>query len=527
MRRTTTVAPFPGMNRHLPLRCTTIAFFLLASSWLETTAAAELPARAGTVAELRAQFEAEVTAPRFGGALWGVKIVSLDTGRTWFEHHADRLMSPGSNCKLFTAALALDRLGGDFRFSTPLLATARPDAAGELRGDLVVSGRSDPSWKTRGTKKDFWTTFEPFVAAVEKAGVRHITGDVIADATFFRALPNGASWTADDLVDDFGAEISAVTLEDNFADLRITPGARAGLPCELALVQPHTGLVLDNRTVTTAAGGARHIVRTRLFGENVVHVFGELPMGGTEEIVDVTVPRPAAWFAAALKEALVRHGIRIDGPARSLRWPDAPAVGVSAVKLGEISSPPLRELITALLKPSQNLETDLIFAYLGETLRATDAPPLQTAEESAAAALHEFLRANGLPAEEVRLDEGSGLSRNNLATANATVALLRFMSTHRAEKDWLDALPIAGVDGTLRRRMKGTPAENNVRAKTGSLRYANSLSGYVTTAAGERLAFSFMLNRYVPPAGRTAPAELDDLAARLAAFEGRSEAAQK
>ena len=515
------------MNRSLPLRCTAIAFALLATRWLGAAPTVKPPAGAGTVDELRAQLEAHVGAPRFSGALWGVKIVSLDTGRTWFEQHADRLMSPGSNCKLFTAALALDRLGGDFRFSTPLLATAKPDAAGELRGDLVVSGRGDPSWKTRGTKNDFWAAFEPFVAAAEKAGVRHITGDVIADATFFRALPNGASWTADDLVDDFGAEISAVTLEDNFADLRITPGASAGLPCELALVQPHTGLVLDNRTVTTAAGGARHIVRTRLFGENVVHVFGELPLGGTEEVVDVTVPRPATWFAAALKEALVRRGIRVDGTARSLRWPDAPAVTAASVKLGEISSPPLRELIAALLKPSQNLETDLIFAYLGESFRAADAPPLQTSEESATLLLQDFLLKNGLPATEVRFDEGSGLSRNNLASANATVALLRFMSTHRAAKDWLDALPIAGVDGTLRRRMKGTPAENNVRAKTGSLRYANSLSGYVTTATGERLAFSFMLNRYVPPTGRTATAELDDLAVLLATFRGRAEAAQK
>src|ERR1039457_6088447 len=132
------------MNRSLPLRCTAIAFALLATRWLGAAPTVEPPARAGPVDELRAQLEAHVGAPQFGGALWGVKIVSLDTGRTWFEHHADRLMSPGSNCKLFTAALALDRLGGDFRFSTPLLATARPDAAGELRGDLVVSGRSDP-----------------------------------------------------------------------------------------------------------------------------------------------------------------------------------------------------------------------------------------------------------------------------------------------------------------------------------------------------------------------------------------------
>ena len=141
--------------------------------------------------------------------------------------------------------------------------------------------------------------------------------------------------------------------------------------------------------------------------------------------------------------------------------------------------------------------------------------------------LQAFLRANRLPVDEVRFEEGSGLSRNNLASANATVALLQFMSTHRAAEEYLDALPIAGVDGTLRRRMKGTPAENNVRAKTGSLRYANTLSGYVTTAAGERLAFGFMLNRYVPPAGRTARDELDDLALLLASFNVRSAPASK
>src|SRR6185436_3486716 len=109
---------------------------------------------------------------------------------------------------------------------------------GELKGDVVVSGRGDPSWKSRGEKKTFWATFEPFVAALTKAGVRHITGDIVADATWFRSLPNGAGWTADDLNDDYGAEISAITLEDNFADLRVTPAATAGQPCVLEFVQP-------------------------------------------------------------------------------------------------------------------------------------------------------------------------------------------------------------------------------------------------------------------------------------------------
>ena len=477
---------------------------------------------ATSVDALRTQIETYVALPRFSGALWGVKVVSLETGRTLFEHHADRLMSPASNCKLYTSALALDRLGGDYRIVTPIYATAKPDAAGELRGDLIVSGRGDPSWKTRGTKKAFWETFEPFVDVLVKAGVRHVTGDLVADATFFRGLPTGSSWTADDLMDDYGAEISAISLEDNYADLRLTPANTAGRPANLEMLQPMTGLVLDNRTQTGPAGGPGRIFRRRLLGENIVHLFGELPMGGKEQAIDVTVPHPADWFAAALKEALARHGIRVDGRARSVRWPDAPATTATSEKLGEISSPPLRELITALMKPSQNLETDLIFGHLGETLRAADAPPLQTSEDSALALLQAFLRTNQLPADEVRFDEGSGLSRNNLASANSTVALLKFMTTHRAAKDYADSLPIAGVDGTLRRRMKGTPAENNIHAKTGTLRYANSIAGYVTSAAGEQLAFCVMLNRNVPPPGRSAGEEVDEIAVMLAKLAGRS-----
>jgi D-alanyl-D-alanine carboxypeptidase/D-alanyl-D-alanine-endopeptidase (penicillin-binding protein 4) len=507
----------------------------LATACVTIAVGAGKSAGPATVDELRARLTAHVAQPRQGGALWGVKVVSLDAGQTVFEHHADRLLSPASNCKLYVGALALDQLGGDYRIVTPIFGTVKPDAAGELKGDLVVSGRGDPSWKTRvsggGERRDFWTTFDPFVAVLAKAGVKKITGDIVADATWLHALPNGAGWTADDLNDYYGAEISAITLEENYAELRVTPGARAGEKCEFALLQPHTGLVLDNRTTTIAKDGKRWIEAVRIIGENVVHVFGELPVGDKEEIVDVTVPKPATWFATALKAALERKGVRVEGGARSLRWPDAPAAGprakVPGVQLGEVTSPTMRELVTTFMKPSQNLETDLIFGHLGEVRRTAETPARRTAEENAVVVLKEFLQAKALPVDEVRFEEGSGLSRNNLATANATTALLKTMATHPEAKAFADSLPVAGVDGSLRRRMKGTPAEGNVRAKTGSLRYANSLSGYVTTAAGERLAFAVMINRGIQPAGRTAREDLDDVAVMLAGLAGRSGAEAK
>jgi D-alanyl-D-alanine carboxypeptidase/D-alanyl-D-alanine-endopeptidase (penicillin-binding protein 4) len=174
------------------------------------------------------------------------------------------------------------------------------------------------------------------------------------------------------------------------------------------------------------------------------------------------------------------------------------------------------------MKPSQNLETDLIFEHVGEISRTTNSSPWQTSESLAVVALEKFLAINEIPAD-VHFDEGSGLSRNNLTSANATVALLTLMSTNRWAQDYFNALPIAGVDGTLRRRMKNTPAFQNVHAKTGTLRWANSLSGYVTAAAGEKLAFSLMLNRYDPPLEVSRVNELDYIAVLLAGFTGQSD----
>jgi len=477
---------------------------------------------AHSIEELRDQIEQHLGAPRFSPALWGVKVVAQDTGAVLFEQHADRLMSPASNSKLYAGALALDALGGEHRIVTPMLATARPDRKGRLKGDVIISGRGDPSWKLRPGGTNFWEIFEPFVGVLTNAGVRRITGDLVADATWFQSPPHGAGWTAGDLEETEGAEISALTLAENLTQLRVQPGASVGAPARLGLAQPKTGLTLDNRVVTMTNGGQAYIEVRRIFGESTLRVFGGLPPG-TNMVVDVPVPRPAQWFAAALKEALGRRGIRVDGSARSVRWPEPSAVTTNLVLLGEISSPPMRDLVRAFMKPSQNLETDLVFAHVGEKLRTVNTPAWRTSEQLAVAALEAFIRTNGLPVDELKFEEGSGLSRNNLITANLTAGLLQVMARHRCADDFLAALPVAGVDGTLRRRMKGTAAEGNVRAKTGTLRWVNALSGHVTSAAGERLVFSLLLNRNVPAPGRSGREELDAIAVMLARFAGRSD----
>ncbi len=446
--------------------------------------------------------------------MWGVKVVSLDSGRTLFEHQPHLRLSPASNSKLYVGALALDRLGGNYRIVTPLFGTAPVNPDGELPGNLVIAGRGDPSWHPRLAKRGFWSAFDPFVTALREAGVRRIRGDLIADATWLRCPPYGAGWTADDLNDYYGAEISAITLGDNYVELRVTPAAEAGQPCTVEILEPHTGLVIDNHTTTTATGTRSFLRVLRFPGTHTVRIFGGLPVGGEVEVTEATVPQPAGWFAAALKEALIRSGIAVDGVARSVAWPDGSPTAIA--QLGAIASPTMRELVTAFMQPSQNLETNLVFAHLGELLRTADTPRWKQSDGLAIDALHEFMREIGVRPESVIFEEGSGLSRNNLTTAAATVRLLEFMATHREAEAFLASLPLAGRNGTLRNRLKDTPAEGNLRAKTGTLRWASSLSGYVRSAAGERLAFSLMLNRHGSSPDRRTRDELDELAVLLA-----------
>jgi D-alanyl-D-alanine carboxypeptidase/D-alanyl-D-alanine-endopeptidase (penicillin-binding protein 4) len=482
--------------------------------------AAEAAAPA-TLAELQERLDQRLRSERFRGGLWGVQVVSLASGRVWFEHEPRRLMSPASNSKLFAGALALDVLGPDYRIRTPVLGSAAPQADGTLPGDLFIAGRADPTWRVRGTSRPFASIFTPVMEVLRRAGVKRIAGDVVADATWFHQPPQGSGWTVDDLNDWYGAELSGVSLEQNYVELSLTPAAVPGGEVSLAWRQPDLGLELIARLRTGAADAPAQVVVRRLVGESRVHLWGSLPAGGRPELVNVTVPRPAEWYAAALRSALAREGIAVDGRSRAARWPDPSPVPAGAVALGELTSPPMRELVADFMKPSQNLETDLIFGHLGETRRGAATPAYHTGEALALEALREFLVRAGVDPAEVRFEEGSGLSRNNLLTARATVGLLAAMARHPAANDFEASLPIAGRDGTLRTRLRGTAAEGNVKAKTGTLRWANAVSGYVTTAGGVRLAFALLLNRHAPEVGApSAREELDQIVALLAAYAG-------
>jgi D-alanyl-D-alanine carboxypeptidase/D-alanyl-D-alanine-endopeptidase (penicillin-binding protein 4) len=480
-----------------------------------------------SVEELQQRCARIVNDPRYDGGEWGVKIVSLDSGQTLFEHDAGRLFSPASNSKLYTMAMVLDRLGPDYRIKTSLYAHAKPDEHGVIQGDLIVYGRGDPTINEKLHSNDIYKALEPLVAVLTNAGVKEISGDLIGDDSYFNSPPFGSSWDWGDFQEYYGAEISALTINDNTLQLMLKPGEKVGDSAKLSFDPETSYVTVSNRTHTIANGGRRRIEQYRPVGENVVYLYGEVPLGDPGSSEDVTMHNPAGLFIELFRNALTKHGIKVSGNLRTINWQDrevAPFKANEWVELGAMESLPVRDIIREVQKPSQNLYTDLMLQHVGAgTMNIRQMRPLETAEDAGLRELNKFLATAGVKRDETIFDEGSGLSRNNLTTPNATVALLKFMRHHKDAEIYINALPIAGVDGTLRRRMKGTPAANNLRGKTGTLRWAHSLSGYVTTAAGEHLVFSIMLNRFQNRDPQRSPtADMDAIAVMLAGFTGHS-----
>ena len=487
-----------------------------ASPVQETTATSAAAPK--TPAELRARILEVLRRPELAPAQMSVKVASLDSGRTLFEENAGKLMLPASNMKLYTVAAALDRLGPDFRFKTSVYAPAQPDAAGMVRGDLTVYGRGDPTFAASLGGGDYTKAIDALAERIKATGLKRVEGDLVGDETFFTGAPQGFGWEWNDLTWYSGAEVSALSINDNALDLIVKPGSRVGAPCTITTGPPVPLVTINNRTTTTVSGTRRELIVYRGLGENVLEVGGSLPVDDPGWTAAVAVSHPALVFVYLLRASLAARGIEITGRSKVVDARSQLDVPTSAprVEIAKVESAPLSLIAGYALKPSQNLYTELILRALG---KATTVNAKLSSEEAGIEAVKAFLKEAGIGATDVIFTDGSGLSRRDLVTANSTVQLLTFMSRHRYGAVFREALPIAGVDGTLKNRMKGTTAAGNVRAKTGTLSAVATLSGYVTSAAGERLVFAIMLNNY-PESSLMSRNHLDNIAVLLAGYKG-------
>jgi len=460
-------------------------------------------------ARLRADIEEILDNPAFASGHWGVVIQSLRDGHYLMRRNPHKAFMPASNLKLFTTATALARLGPDFRYVTRLFRTG-PVVDGVLHGDLVIRGVGDPSITGRYHEGDPLAVFRGWVDSLKSRGVRRIAGRIVGDDNWFEEEILGAGWSWDYESDWYAAQISALSFNDNCVDIVYTPGPVPGSPVKYELI-PNTRYVeIDFRVVTVRPGLEKEITYQRKRAANLVRIDGSLPAGGESRRDWFSVENPTRFAAVVFREVLEASGIQVDGNAWDIddlpdyTYPDSCPVAT-------YTSPTMAEICTAINKVSQNLYAELVLRTLGKQFRdvGSAAKGIEVVKE--------FVSEIGIDPQELVMVDGSGLSRYNYVTPNSIVTLLRVMRRHPVGRYFYDSLPIAGVDGTLKRRMQGTPAEGNVRAKTGYIENARALSGYVTTADGEELAFSLIVNNYTVPTSLANDAQ-DLICQRLASF---------
>ena len=428
----------------------------------------------------------------------GIHVVEASTGKTLYSKNADRLFLPASNLKILTSALALERLRPDYRFTTRVVR--------ESSGDIVLVGSGDPSLSGRAFPYDKDQRAAPPLQAIEQLAdaiaarsVQRIDGDIIGDDRLFPWDPYPPSWTEDDTLHEYGAPVSALTVNDNTVAISISPTT-------LVLAPAFEYLTIDNRVRASARGAESAVYVRRVARSRQWQLTGTIPLGRTVTEI-LPVDDPALFAASALYDALTRRGIAIHGrPVARHRVLGEPYAAVEGEELASRTSPPLADLLQVMDKVSENLHAELLLREVGRVTRGEGSTAAGLAEMNA------YLAGTaGAQPGDWRLEDGSGLARNTLVTPRLLTRILAREAQSADSAVWISLLPAGGEDGTLSRRLCCITGGRGVRAKTGTLSRALALSGYAGSATRGQLAFSILVNDFQAP-----PAEVTEWIDKIA-----------
>ncbi|HDZ12265.1 MAG TPA: D-alanyl-D-alanine carboxypeptidase/D-alanyl-D-alanine-endopeptidase [Bacteroidetes bacterium] len=442
---------------------------------------------------LQSEFNREFNDPAFSNSYWGVAVQSLETGAYFYLRNTDKSFRPASNMKLFTTGTALVRLSPDFTYRTKLYRTGRIES-GTLKGDLVIRGSGDPSITGRFHDGNILAVFQNWADSLKQKDIRKITGRVIGDDHYFTHEIMGEGWAWDYQSDWYAAQISALSFNDNCVNIIFTPGKSVGDTVSFRLEPPTKYVRVINKVVTAPPHQGREIVYQRERGKNVVVITGAMSIDAPEKTDWFSVENPTRYAATVFTEVLQSNGIRVEGHPASIdslaryKYDSADSFCVASYQ-----SPPLREIVKVINKVSQNLYAELLLRTLGKVY-VNDG-----SARGGIKVVKQFLASIGIDPDRFAMFDGSGLSHLDMVTPKQVITLLRYLYRSPVKESFWNSLPIAGIDGSLKNRMKMTAAEGNVRAKTGYISNTRALSGTVTTKDGEPLVFSLIVNNYLVP----------------------------
>ena len=480
------------------------------------------PLLAAAAADLPPEVRAIIESPRYRHARWGIMAQDIRTGQTLCAYNTDQLFGPASVTKLFTAAAALDRLGPDYRFRTPLYRSGELDSHGTLRGNLIfvasgditMGGRTLPDGRiaytgidqtiANGTsknreniaKQDFRAGINQLAAQALRSGIRAVQGEIMIDDRLFKTSRVHS-------IINPGATLfirSPVIINDNLFDVVVNPtrdGALAAVSWRPK--SPSLRVVSSIRTVAKDQPAQIDIHSPDGFGKYAA--VGRIPEGSAAVVRRVAITDASSFARDLLIEALRKQGVKVKASATAKNRTDRlppPEDYRRLVKVGELVSPPLSEYIRMILKVSHNPGAEILPHLIA-------LPEGKTSFEDAMLLQNGFLAQVITDPGSVSLADGSGLSHANLVTPGSVVQLLSYMTNHRDYLIFRNALPLLGVDGTLAWTGKASPSQGKILGKTGTLNLVDllhdsaivsskTLAGYMTTAKGRQIAFAFFVN---------------------------------
>ncbi len=429
-------------------------------------------------------------------AQWSAYAVNLNSGKELLNVRSNKSLAPASGLKLFTTAAALDILGEDFRFTTRLYYKGTLQSDGTLSGDLFVVGGGDPTLGSTTVPGSLGldALMQDWTNAVKEAGIKKITGNLYADDLLFDDIAIPDNWFWVDLGNYYGAGVSALSIHDNLYRIYFRPGKKTGLPAKLLRTEPPIpGLVFENHMRTGKPGSGDNGYIYRAPGQHTAVLRGTVPAGPPEFAIKGSIPDPALFTVQTFRKYLQQAGIVITGRAQKLKQPQSYE---QAVLIHNTQSPALKNIVYALNKRSVNLYAEQLTRML-----AVESEQIGSLENGLQV-LKDFLERRHIPTKGVRLEDGSGLSRNNLITAYAMVRLLVEMRKSPYFNSFFRSLTVGGgarETGHMKSFGAGTPIAGRVHLKSGFIGGVRSLSGYLKNQRDEWVAFCLIANNFTAP----------------------------
>jgi len=407
----------------------------------------------------------------------GALVVDLNTGETLYSRNASKTFIPASNMKLFSDAAALLALGPNYQFKNELSTDATRLEEGILKGSVYLYLPGDPSFKNED--------LTDLLATLKTWGVKRIDGNIILVSARHGIDPYGPGWSEKDLTHGYGAPLAPLILDENRLIVTVNPAARAGQHARIELNTTNAGITLHNEVITnaTAKGCSLSYVMDK---KNQLTVHGCIGLGQWSGQQKLAIKNPMRYAKAHIISDFKKMDITLNGKIKFGKKPK------TALLLGKHQSKSIASLLEITLKTSDNLYAESLYLHTAEVLNGS---PVNW--KKAEPIIKNFIeQETNISMKTAVLRDGSGLSRLDQLTPEQTVGLLKFLHARfPLAYEYISALPVAGRDGTLSKRLQKPSEQGFIRAKTGTMSGITSLSGYMYTTNAHTLAFAIYINK--------------------------------